>query len=176
MEAAGFGDCRPSPGEDRPRRRCISRNVLSFARCRLKGDSMKTWFPFSHWCACRSPECPRRRRRRRLHRLRRRQFRAGSMRNTPNGKPTPHYPAPRGSWIPRCSPCSSATKTKSDAEVGAMDSDPVCRCRTGTCSRLRRTRHVSGSDAASADVAISDDGHVEKIHFALVWLARLAHP
>jgi hypothetical protein len=35
---------------------------------------------------------------------------------------------------------------------------------------------VSGSDAASADVAISDDGHVEKIHFALVWLARLAHP
>ncbi len=91
---------------------------------------------------------------------------------TPNGKPIPFvYPDAKGIVDPTMLALLKRDQDKSDAEVGAMDSDPVCRCQDWNALKVT-SLHVTmqGANAAAADVAISDDGHVEKIHFTLVWL------
>jgi hypothetical protein len=90
----------------------------------------------------------------------------------PHGKPTPFvYPDAKGIVDPAMLALLKRDRDKSDAEVGAMDSDPVCRCQDWNALKIT-SLHVtmSGGDAAVADVSISDDGHVETVHFALVWL------
>ena len=86
---------------------------------------------------------------------------------TRNGKPTPFvYPDAKGIVDPAMLALLKNDQDKSDAEVGAMDSDPVCRCQDWNALKVIAFHAtMSGSDAAVADVSISDDGHVEKIHF-----------
>jgi hypothetical protein len=93
-------------------------------------------------------------------------------RYTPNGKPTPFaYPDAKGIADPAMLALLKGDQDKSNGEVGAMDSDPVCRCQDWNALKVTSLHAtISSSHAAAADVSISDDGHIEKIHFALVWL------
>ena len=91
---------------------------------------------------------------------------------TANGKPTPFvYPDAKGIVDPAMLALLKNDQDKSKGEVGAMDTDPICRCQDWNALKVTSLHvAISGGNAASADVSISDDGHVEKIHFALVWL------
>jgi Protein of unknown function (DUF3828) len=91
---------------------------------------------------------------------------------TPNGKPTPFvYPDAKGIADSAMLALLKGDRDKSKGEVGAMDSDPICRCQDWNALKVISLHATtSGGAAAVADVAILDDGHVEKIHFALVWL------
>ena len=91
---------------------------------------------------------------------------------TPNGKPTPFvYPDAKGIVDPAMLALLEHDQDKSKGEVGAMDSDPVCRCQDWTSLKVA-SLHVTmqGSSAATADVSISDSGEVQKINFSLVWM------
>lgn len=90
---------------------------------------------------------------------------------TRNGKPTPFvYPDARTIADPAMMALLKNDQDKSNGEVGAMDSDPVCRCQDWTSLKVT-SLHVTmqGTSAATADVATSDSGDVQKIHFSLVW-------
>jgi len=89
----------------------------------------------------------------------------------PHGKPVAFvYPDAKGMVDPAMLAMLKHDKDASKGEVGAMDSDPICRCQDWTAIKVVSV-HVtmSGKDAAAADLAFSDDGQVEKVHFALVW-------
>ncbi len=90
---------------------------------------------------------------------------------THNGKPTPFvYPDARTIADADMMALLKHDRDKSNGEVGAMDSDPVCRCQDWEAIKVTAL-HVTmqGANAASADVTISDIGDVQKIHFSLVW-------
>jgi len=91
---------------------------------------------------------------------------------TPNGKPTPFvYPDAKGIVDSAMLALLKNDRDKSNGEVGAMDSDPICRCQDWNALKVTALRvAMQGANAAAADVAISDDGDVQKIHFSLVWM------
>src|SRR5437868_14915519 len=90
---------------------------------------------------------------------------------THNGKPTPFvYPDARTIADADIMALLKRDHDRSNGEVGAMDSDPVCRCQDWEAIKVTAV-HVTmqGANAASADVTFSDMGDVQKIHYALVW-------
>lgn len=90
---------------------------------------------------------------------------------TPHGKPVPFvYPDAKTMADPAMMALLKHDRDASNGEVGAMDSDPICRCQDWNAIKVVSV-HVTmpGKDAAAADVAFSDDGEVQKVHFALVW-------
>jgi hypothetical protein len=90
----------------------------------------------------------------------------------PNGKPTPFiYPDARTIADSGMMALLKQDQDKSKGEVGAMDGDPICQCQDWEVLKVT-SLHVTmqGANAASADVAISDSGEVQKIHYALVWV------
>jgi len=91
---------------------------------------------------------------------------------TPHGKPIPFvYPEAKAIVDPAMLALLKRDQDKSDAEVGAMDSDPVCRCQDWDAIKVTALRvAMQGSSAAAADVTIADSGEVQNVHFALVWL------
>lgn len=90
---------------------------------------------------------------------------------TPHGKPVAFdYPDAKVMVDPAMLALLKHDRDASKGEVGAMDSDPICRCQDWTALKLVSV-HVTmpAKDAAAADVVFSDDGEVQKVHFALVW-------
>jgi len=90
---------------------------------------------------------------------------------TRNGKPTAFvYPDARTIADAPMMALLKNDQVKSNGEVGAMDSDPVCRCQDWESIKVT-SLHVAmqGPSAAGADVSISDGGEIQKIHFSLVW-------
>jgi hypothetical protein len=90
---------------------------------------------------------------------------------TPNGKPTPFvYPDAKTIADPAMLALLKNDQEKSNGEVGAMDSDPVCNCQDWEALKVT-SLHVKmqGASAATADVSISDSDEAQKIHFSLVW-------
>ena len=90
----------------------------------------------------------------------------------PNGKPTPFvYPDAKNIADPAMMALLKHDRDKSNGEVGAMDSDPICRCQDWESIKVT-SLHVTmqGKDAAGADVTMSDMGDVQKIHYSLVWV------
>lgn len=57
----------------------------------------------------------------------------------------------------------------SKGEVGAMDSDPICRCQDWNAIKVTSLHVAARGAAADADVTIADGDDVQKIHYALVW-------
>jgi len=90
---------------------------------------------------------------------------------THNGKPTPFvYPDAKSIADANMMALLKRDHDKSNGEVGAMDSDPVCRCQDWEAIKVTTVQVVlQGANAASADVTFSDMGDVQKIHYALVW-------
>jgi len=90
---------------------------------------------------------------------------------THNGKPTPFvYPDARTIADANMMALLKHDRDKSNGEVGAMDSDPVCRCQDWEAIKVTALKvSMQGANAASADVTISDIGDVQKIHYSLVW-------
>jgi len=90
---------------------------------------------------------------------------------THNGKPTPFvYPDARSIADANMMALLKHDRDKSNGEVGAMDSDPVCRCQDWEAIKVTALQvAMQGTNAASADVTISDIGDVQKIHYSLVW-------
>jgi hypothetical protein len=90
---------------------------------------------------------------------------------THNGKPTPFvYPDAKTIADANMMALLKNDQVKSHGEVGAMDSDPVCRCQDWEAIKVTALKvTMQGTDAASADVTISDLGDVQKIHYSLVW-------
>jgi hypothetical protein len=90
----------------------------------------------------------------------------------PKDTPTPFvYPDAKTIADPAMLALLKIDHDKSGGEVGAMDSDPVCDCQDW--DKLTITSlHVTpqGHDAASVDVAFTNAGAKENIHFALVWI------
>ena len=90
---------------------------------------------------------------------------------THNGKPTPFvYPDARTIADANMMALLKRDRDKSNGEVGAMDSDPVCRCQDWEAIKVTAV-HVAmqGADAATADVTFSDMGDVQKVHYSLAW-------
>jgi hypothetical protein len=88
-----------------------------------------------------------------------------------NGKPSPFvYPDAKNIADPGMMALLKNDHDKSKGEVGAMDSDPICRCQDWEAIKVTSV-HVTmqGASAANADVTFSDMGDVQKIHYALVW-------
>ena len=90
---------------------------------------------------------------------------------TPNGKPIPFvYPDAKGIVDPTMLACSSTTRTsrtpRSAQSIRSGVPLPGLECAQ---DHLAARNDVKQRPAA-ADVAISDDGHVERVHFTLVWL------
>ena len=89
----------------------------------------------------------------------------------PHGKPVAFvYPDAKGIADPALMALLKHDRDASKGEVGAMDSDPVCNCQDWTAIKVVSV-HVTmpAKDAAAAEIVFSDNGEVEKIHFALVW-------
>jgi hypothetical protein len=89
----------------------------------------------------------------------------------PHGKPVAFvYPDAKTIADPALMALLKHDQDASKGEVGAMDSDPVCNCQDWTAIKVVSV-HVTmpAKDAAAADLVFSDNGEVEKIHFALVW-------
>ena len=90
---------------------------------------------------------------------------------TPHGKPVAFvYPDAKGMVDPAMLALLKHDKDASNGEVGAMDSDPICGCQDWTAVKVVSV-HVTMPDkaTAAADIVFSDNGEVEKVHFALVW-------
>jgi Protein of unknown function (DUF3828) len=90
---------------------------------------------------------------------------------THNGKPTPFvYPDAKSIADPNMMALLKRDRDKSNGEVGAMDSDPICRCQDWEAIKVTSV-HVTmeGASAANADVTMSDMGDVQKIHYSLAW-------
>ena len=90
---------------------------------------------------------------------------------THNGKPTPFvYPDARTIADANMMALLKRDRDKSNGEVGAMDSDPVCRCQDWEAIKVTAV-HVTmqGMNAAAADLTFSDLGDVQKLHYSLVW-------
>ena len=88
-----------------------------------------------------------------------------------NGKPTPFvYPDARNIADPAMMALLKNDRDKSNGEVGAMDSDPICDCQDWDVITVTSV-HVTmqGANAATADLAISDWGDIHKFRYALVW-------
>ena len=90
---------------------------------------------------------------------------------TTNGKPTPFvYPDAKNIVDAQMLALLKHDQDKSQGEVGAMDGDPVCNCQDWDGLKITSLRTaVQGNNAATADVAFTNAGSSEKIHFALVW-------
>jgi hypothetical protein len=88
-----------------------------------------------------------------------------------NGKPTAFvYPDAKTIADAGMMALLKNDQVKSNGEVGAMDSDPVCRCQDWESIKVTALKvTMQGADAAAADVTISDLGDVQKIHYSLVW-------
>ncbi|HTT96832.1 MAG TPA: DUF3828 domain-containing protein [Rhizomicrobium sp.] len=89
----------------------------------------------------------------------------------PNGKPTPFvYPDAKTIADPAMMALLKRDRDKSNGEVGAMDSDPICNCQDWGSIKVTSVQvTMRGKDEANADVTFKDLGEVEKIQFALVW-------
>ncbi|HEX4295558.1 MAG TPA: DUF3828 domain-containing protein [Rhizomicrobium sp.] len=89
----------------------------------------------------------------------------------PHGKPVAFvYPDAKGIADPALMALLKHDQDASKGEVGAMDSDPICRCQDWTAIKVVSVHMtMPAKDAAAADVVFSDNGEVEKVHFALVW-------
>ncbi len=90
---------------------------------------------------------------------------------TPNGKPTPFvYPDAKTVADPGMMSLLRHDRDMSKGEVGAIDADPVCDCQDWDGLKIT-SLHVTmqGKNAASADLALTNAGSSEKIHFLLVW-------
>lgn len=90
---------------------------------------------------------------------------------THNGKPTPFvYPDAKDIADADMMALLKNDQVKSNGEVGAMDSDPVCRCQDWEAIKVTSLQvTMQGANAAAADVTISDSDDVQKIHYSLVW-------
>ena len=90
---------------------------------------------------------------------------------THNGKPTPFvYPDAKTIADADMMALLKHDRDKSNGEVGAMDSDPICRCQDWEAIKVKSlTVTMQSASAANADVTISDLGDVQKIHYALIW-------
>ena len=90
---------------------------------------------------------------------------------THNGKPTPFvYPDAHNIADSGMMALLKHDKDKSNGEVGAMDSDPICRCQDWEAIKVKSLSvTMQGGNAAAAAVEISDMGDVQKIHYSLVW-------
>jgi len=90
---------------------------------------------------------------------------------THNGKPTPFvYPDARTIADANMMALLKRDRDKSNGEVGAMDSDPVCRCQDWEAIKVTALQvAIQGANAASADVTFSDMGEVQKVHYSLAW-------
>jgi len=90
---------------------------------------------------------------------------------THNGKPTPFvYPDAKDIADAGMMALLKNDQVKSKGEVGAMDSDPVCRCQDWQAIKVTALKAtMQGASAAAADVTISDGGDVQKIHYSLAW-------
>jgi len=90
---------------------------------------------------------------------------------THNGKPTPFvYPDARTIADANMMALLKRDRDKANGEVGAMDSDPVCRCQDWEAIKVTALQvAIQGANAASADVTFSDMGDVQKVHYSLAW-------
>lgn len=90
---------------------------------------------------------------------------------THNGKPTPFvYPDARTIADANMMALLKRDHDKSNGEVGAMDSDPVCRCQDWEAIKVTAVQvTMQGASAAAADLTFSDMGDVQKLHYSLVW-------
>jgi opacity protein-like surface antigen len=90
---------------------------------------------------------------------------------TANGKPTPFlYPDARNIADPAMMALLKRDRDKANGEVGAMDSDPICRCQDWESIKVKSVQvTMLGENAATADVTMSDMGDTQKIHYSLVW-------
>jgi hypothetical protein len=90
---------------------------------------------------------------------------------THNGKPTPFvYPDAKNIADAGMMALLKRDRDKSNGEVGAMDSDPICRCQDWESIKVKSVQvRMQGTNAANADVTMSDMGDVQKIHYSLVW-------
>jgi len=90
---------------------------------------------------------------------------------THNGKPTPFvYPDAKNIADAPMMALLKNDQVKSNGEVGAMDSDPICRCQDWEVLKVASLKvTMQGANAAGADVTISDSGEVQKIHYSLAW-------
>jgi hypothetical protein len=90
---------------------------------------------------------------------------------THNGKPTPFvYPDAKTIADADMMALLKRDRDKSNGEVGAMDSDPVCRCQDWEVIKVTAVQvAMQGANAASADLTFSDMGDVQKIHYSLTW-------
>ena len=90
---------------------------------------------------------------------------------THNRKPTPFvYPDARTIADANMMALLKRDRDKSNGEVGAMDSDPVCRCQDWEAIKVTALQvALQGANAASADVTFSDMGEVQKVHYSLAW-------
>lgn len=90
---------------------------------------------------------------------------------TPKGKPTAFdYPDAKTIADPDMVALLKRDHDKSNGEVGAMDSDPICRCQDWEAIKVKSLIvTMQGASAANADVTISDLGDTQKIHYALIW-------
>src|SRR5689334_18371249 len=90
---------------------------------------------------------------------------------THNGKPTPFvYPDAKSIADADMMALLKRDHDKSNGEVGAMDSDPICRCQDWEAIKVTAV-HVTmqGTNAAAADLTFSDMGDVQKLQYSLVW-------
>lgn len=91
---------------------------------------------------------------------------------TPNGKPIPFvYPDAKNIVDAQMLALLKNDQDKSKGEVGAMDGDPVCNCQDWGGLKITALRAtMQGNNTATADVAFTNAGSSEKIHFSLVWV------